>query len=374
MDIKRRIEDKVMEWAQKGKIILLYGPRQVGKTTLVKKILSTVQGRYINCEIRENQRVLETGDLARIKTFLGDGDFFIFDEAQKVTNIGLVLKLLKDTYPELKMIATGSSSFDLANKTSEPLTGRAFEFKLYPISYQELVSKKESWERAAMLESLLIFGAYPAVVTNNWSDAPLFLDNLSTQYLFKDVFEFETLKKPKLLMSLLQLLALQLGSEVSLNELANKLETTRKTVERYLDLLEKCFVIFPLYPLSRNPRREIGRKNKIYFYDLGVRNSLISRFTPLKLREDVGALWENFCIVERKKLLNNELIYRNQFFWRDVRTGEVDYVEEYDGAIHGYEFKWGKKSARPPKNFIETYKASYATVNKENFVDFVTKK
>ena len=373
MSIKRAIEDKVITWADKGKIILLYGPRQVGKTTLVKDILSKIPGRYINCEITENQRVLESGDLATIRTFIGEGNFFVFDEAQKVTNIGLVLKLLKDTYPELKIIATGSSSFDLANKASEPLTGRAFEFKLYPLSYGEIVGMKEAWERAAMLESLLTFGAYPEVVNNNWLDAPLFLNNLTAQYLYKDVFEFETLKKPKLLGNLLQLLALQLGSEVSLNELAIKLETTRKTVERYLDLLEKCFVIFPLYPLSRNPRREIGRKYKIYFYDLGVRNSLISRFTPLAAREDVGALWENFCVIERRKALAYGLLSHNQFFWRDVRGGEVDYVEEYDGRIHGYEFKWGKGQSRPPKNFLETYKADFATVNKENFIDFLDK-
>ncbi|MFA6006465.1 MAG: ATP-binding protein [Candidatus Paceibacterota bacterium] len=372
MFIKRTIKAQIEHWLEQGKIAILYGPRQVGKTTLAKEILKDRKGKYINCENLETRQALESQNAAQLRAYLGEGTFFVLDEAQRVENIGLALKLLKDTFPELQLLATGSSSFDLANKISEPLTGRSVEFHLYPFSYGEIAAMKEPWEMANVLDSMLRYGSYPELTQRGWHDAELFLQNISSNYLFRDVLEFEQVKKPKLLTNLLQLLALQVGNEVSLNELATKLETGRVTISRYLDLLEKSFVIFTLYPLSRNPRNEIGKKNKIYFYDLGMRNAIISRFNQLPVRDDIGALWENFCIVERMKSLGNSMMYRNHFFWRDRRSGEVDYVEEYDGAIHGYEFKWGEKHARPPKNFIETYQGSYITVNKENFSDFIS--
>jgi len=374
MLIPRKIKENLESWLFKGKIIILYGPRQTGKTTIVKELALKYgdEKSYINCEILENQQALGLENPLQLKTFLGEGKFFVFDEAQKITNIGLVLKLLIDTYPDLQIIATGSSSFELANKVSEPLTGRAIEFKLYPISYSEITADKPAWESAALLSSLLVYGSYPEIIKNNFSQADIFLGNLAANYLFKDIFEFENIKKPKLLTNLLQLLALQLGNEVSLNELATKLETSRKTIARYLDLLEKAFVIFTLYPLSRNPRNEIGRKNKIYFYDLGIRNSLISRFQPLNLRDDIGALWENFCLVERKKILEYGQRRKNQFFWRNLRGKEIDYIEEADGRFKAYEFKWTERTVKTPADFFKNYRAEVKAINRDNFLDFLS--
>jgi len=371
--IKREIKKVIEDWLFKGKVIILYGPRQVGKTTLVKEFIKTYgdERSYVNCEILANRQALESQNPQAMINFLGAGKFFVFDEAQKVENIGLALKLLIDTYPDLQIIATGSSSFELANRVSEPLTGRSIEFKLYPISYSEISAGKNQADVSAYINSMLIYGSYPEVIKNNFTDAPTFLKNLSANYLFKDVFEFEDIRKPKLLMNLLQLLALQIGNEVSLNELATKLETSSKTVARYIDLLEKAFVIFTLNPLSRNPRNEIGRKNKIYFYDLGIRNVLIERLTPLNVRDDIGALWENFCVVERKKYLQYRMIYSNQFFWRNIRGREVDYVEESDGKIKGFEFKWSETSFKKPADFIETYKADVSLINKSNIYEFL---
>lgn len=374
MLIPRKTKQNIENWLFKNKILILYGPRQTGKTTLVKELADKYGDKksYINCEILENRQALSSENPLQLKTFLGEGKFFVFDEAQKVSNIGLSLKLLHDTFPEIQIIATGSSSFELSNKINEPLTGRSIEFKLYPISYSEMSEDKQSWESSAILPSILVYGSYPEIIKNNFSNADIFLDNLASNYLFKDIFEFENIKKPKLLTNLLQLLALQVGNEVSLNELATKLETSRKTVARYIDLLEKAFVIFTLYPLSRNPRNEIGRKNKIYFYDLGIRNSLINRFQLINVRDDIGALWENFCVVERKKKLEYEMKHKNQFFWKNTRGKEIDYIEESNGKFDAYEFKWTENSAKTPSDFFENYKTKISVVNKENFfIDFI---
>ncbi|MFA6404831.1 MAG: ATP-binding protein [Candidatus Paceibacterota bacterium] len=373
MQIHRKMAENIENWLFKGKVIILYGPRQVGKTTLVKElVLKHGDDRsYINCEILENQQALAVQNPAKLKTFLGPGRFFVFDEAQKVDNIGLALKLLIDTYPDLQVIATGSSSFDLSAKVNEPLTGRSIEFKLYPISYEEISDGKQEWEISAVMESMLVYGSYPEIIKNQFKDAETALNNISSNYLFKDIFEYEGIKKPKLLTNLLQLLALQVGNEVSLNELSIKLETSRKTVAKYIDLLEKTFVIFTLYPLSRNPRNEIGRKNKIYFYDLGIRNNLIGRVIPLSKREDIGALWENFCVVERKKYLECRMRYGNQFFWRNTRGKEVDYIEEGGGIFSAYEFKWSEQKTKFPKDFIETYKPKTELIHKGNIKEFL---
>lgn len=373
MLIPRKIKQNIENWLFKGKIIILYGPRQVGKTTLVKELVLKYgnERSYINCEILENRQALASENPLQLKTFLGEGRFFVFDEAQKVSNIGLVLKLLFDTYPDLQILATGSSSFELSNKINEPLTGRSMEFRLYPISYSEMSEGRQSWESSAILPSVLVYGSYPEVIKNNFNNADIFLNNLASNYLFKDIFEFENIKKPKLLTNLLQLLALQVGNEVSLNELATRLETSRKTIARYIDLLEKAFVIFTLYPLSRNPRNEIGRKNKMYFYDLGIRNSIISRFQPIIVRDDIGVLWENFCVVERKKKLEYEMKRKNQFFWKNGRGKEIDYIEESDGKFGAYEFKWTEDFVKTPSDFFKNYKTNVSVINKENFVNFL---
>ena len=371
--IQRKLEKVIESHLFKGKIIIIYGPRQVGKTTLAKKLIEKYgdENSYINCEIIDKKLALQDQNPERLKKTLGSGKFFVFDEAQKVSDIGTTLKLLVDTYPDIQIIATGSSSFDLANKINEPLTGRAFEFILYPISYAEI---KDTYSLSRARESLshyLRFGMYPAILDLDDQQSLSFLQTISSQYLYKDLFEFENIRKPDLLLNLLKLLAFQVGNEVSINELAVKLEVSNKIVARYINLLEKAFVIFRLTALSRNPRNEIGKKQKIFFYDLGIRNSLISRHTDLDNRDDVGALWENFVILERKKKLQYDLVYVGQYFWRSITGSEVDYVEEKDGKIIGYECKWSKDKIREPKAFIRDYDATVKVLNKDNFEDFV---
>ncbi len=374
MIINRFIQKNIEHWLFKGKVIILHGARQVGKTTLVKE-LNKKYGNdrsYINCEDIITQKALEIEDPIKLRLFLGEGNFFILDEAQKIKNIGIILKLLIDTYPELQIIATGSSSFDLANKVNEPLTGRSMEFLLYPISYGEMVEQLSFSKSRGQVDTMLIYGSYPEIIKNEWKEADSFLKNISSNYLYKDVLEFESLRKPKLLINLLQLLAFQVGNEVSINELSVKLECSKATVDRYIDLLEKAYVIFRLTPLSRNPRNEIGKKNKIYFYDLGIRNSLINNFNPISARNDIGALWENFCIVERKKALEYGVQFRNLYFWRSLSGKEVDYIEEYSGKIFGYEFKWKDNKIKAPKQFLETYQdSSFEIITNDNADNFL---
>jgi len=299
--INRDIEKNIKNWLFKEKIIILYGARQVGKTTLAKKLLKEY-GRledYFDCEIGSIKQSLEKEDPAALKKILGDGRLIVLDEAQKVTNIGLILKLLSDTYPQTQIIATGSSSFDLANKVNEPLTGRALEFTLYPFSLRELKNFYKNYELDGQLENLLVYGFYPEIIKSNLADARQLLDNLTNKYLYQDILIFNRIKKSDLVVKLLQLLALQIGNEVSINEIAVNLQCSRDTVINYLDILEKSFVIFRLRAYSRNQRKEIAKKQKIYFVDLGIRNSLISRYNVLPVRDDVGVLWENFCVSER---------------------------------------------------------------------------
>lgn len=373
MFINRLLEQNIEKWLFKGKIIIIYGPRQVGKTTLSKKLIEKYGGSssYINCDDIHSKQQLEIHNAEHLRKFLGNGKFFVLDEAQRVKNIGLTLKLIIDTFPDVQIVATGSSSFDLSNKINEPLTGRALEFVLYPFSYSELASVAPLRDIRASLESLLRFGSYPAVLNKTDNESTMLLQNLASQYLYKDIFEFEDIRKPDLLLKMLQLLAFQVGSEVSINELSVKLEVSTKLVSRYLDLLEKAFVIFRLRPLSRNPRNEIGKKQKIYFYDLGIRNVLIQRTTPLEVRDDIGQLWENFCVIERKKKLQYEEKFANQYFWRSKYGSEVDYVEEFNAKIAGYEFKWSKDRMRTPESFVKNYNATVEVITKENFEDFI---
>lgn len=371
--IQRKLEKTIEKWFFKGKLIILYGPRQVGKTTLAKKFVEKYgnAASYVNCEIIDTQIALADHNPARLKAFLGNGNFFILDEAQKVRDIGTTLKLLTDTYPDIQIVATGSSSFDLSNKINEPLTGRSLEFVMYPISFSEFADSFSLREAHEKLENFLRFGAYPGIVLRNNDEAQILLSTITGQYLYKDLFDFEDIRKPELVLKLLRLLAFQVGNEVSLHELSNNLEVSSKTVARYLDLLEKAFIIFRLGALSRNPRNEIGKKQKIYFYDLGVRNSLIQRHNRLEVRDDIGALWENYCIVERKKKLHYQLLSANQFFWRNTSGAEVDYVEERDGALHGFEFKWKADSFKIPNAFVSSYKSDVTLINRSNFTEFV---
>jgi len=375
MKIERKLKKTLEQFLFKGKIIIVYGPRQVGKTTLCKELIAKYgsERSYVDCEIIEKKQALEDQNPDRLRKFLGDGKFFVLDEAQKVSDIGTSLKLLVDTYPDIQIVATGSSSFDLANKINEPLTGRAYEFMLYPISWGEIRASFPAHEVAEKLPTMLRFGSYPKLLDLNYTEpeSKLYLSSIASNYLYKDIFALETIKKPELLLKLLQLLALQLGGEVSFYEIATKLVTSVNTVLRYIDLLEKAFVIFRLYPLSRNLRNEIGKKTKIFFYDLGIRNALIGNTNALHLRNDIGGLWENFCIIERKKKIQYDLVFLNQYFWRNRDGAEVDYVEERDGTIKGFEFKWAEGAYRKPKTFLESYHAGIDVINRNNFEDFL---
>jgi predicted AAA+ superfamily ATPase len=371
--INRDIEDNIRNWLFKGKIIILYGARQVGKTTLAKKLLKEYGSAsdYFNCEIVSVRQAIEKEDPVALKKFLGNGSLIILDEAQKVKNIGLILKLLIDTYPEMQIIATGSSSFDLANQVNEPLTGRALEFTLYPFSLSELMSVYKNYEIDGQLENFLIYGLYPEIVKSSLTNARQLLDNLSNKYLYQDILIFDRVKKSGLIVKLLQLLALQIGNEVSINELAVNLQCSRDTVNNYLDILEKAFIIFRLRTYSRNQRTEITKKQKIYFIDLGIRNSLISRYNELPVRDDVGALWENFCIIERLKKIQTNNLSCQKYFWRTINQKEVDYVEEYNDRLDGYEFKWKNDKMSQPKDFLLYRNSSIKLINRYNYQDFL---
>src|SRR3989344_1129057 len=374
MYIKRDIEENIENWLFKDKIIILYGARQVGKTTLVKNFIRKygTDRSYIDCENLSVQNALKNHDAKFLRSFLGEGNFFVLDEAQRVENIGVSLKLLIDTYPELQLIATGSSSFDLSNKIIEPLTGRSITTTLYPLSINEIIKNVSESSIDFQINKCLRFGGYPGLFSSDEKSAITLLNNIASNYLYKDILMFESLRKSDLIIQLMQLLAFQIGNEVSLSELATKLQTSKQTVSRYINLLEKAFVVFHLRPLSRNLRNEIGKKNKIYFYDLGIRNALIGNFNDLNVRNDLGALWENFCVIERKNYLERNALFRNMYFWRNHFGQEIDYVEEYNDQFDAYEFKWSEESIKFPKPFRNAYLPKVLqVVNKENYRDFL---
>lgn len=372
--LPRLIQSQIEKRLFKGKVVIIYGARQVGKTTLVKRIFDKYNGKklYLNCELLSVQRGLSTPEAEKLKSYLGENKLVILDEAQKITNIGLILKILIDTYPDIQIIATGSSSFDLANKINEPLTGRTHSFILYPFSIAEVKQQNSRFEIEAKLENILRFGFYPEVFFLSEDDARSRLDEISSNYLYKDILSFEGVKKSSLIINLLQMLALQLGNEVSYSEIAKQLGVSRLTVQKYLDLLEQSFVIFTLKSFSRNLRKEISKSVKIYFYDLGIRNNLIQNFNQLEIRNDRGALWENFCIMERIKRNSNNRIFANCYFWRTYTQKEIDYIEERDGKLFAFEFKWSANKKKIPKEFLNTYDNSeFETINRENYWEFV---
>lgn len=372
--ISREIEEKIKNSLFKGKIVIIYGARQVGKTTLSKKILAEYneKGKYYNCELLSVERGLSEPEAEKIKAFLGDYKIVVLDEAQKISNIGKILKIMVDTYPEMQIIATGSSSFDLLQKISEPMTGRVFQYILHPLSVGEIVSKGGRQTLYAKLENLLRFGAYPEVFNLSEQEAKERLNEIASNYLFKDILQFEGLKKSGIIKNLLRALALQVGQEVSYSELGNMLGVNRLTIQKYIDILEQSFVIFKLNAFSRNKRKEISKSVKIYFCDLGIRNSLIENFNSLEIRNDAGALWENFCVIERKKKNDNEKHFANLYFWRTYDQKEIDLVEEREGNLFGYEFKWRSEKTKQPKDFLENYPgSSYEVINRDNFEKFL---
>ena len=374
MNIVRAIQSRIEGSLFKGKVSIIYGARRVGKTTLSKQIINNYsQSKYINCELLQNKIALETTNSELLLNFIGDYRLIILDEAQFINNIGLILKIITDTFTDIQIIATGSSSFDLSNYISEPLTGRSREYILFPFSMEEIKHKSDLLTAHAKLNNILRFGLYPEVFDKNETDAIEELNNIASNYLYKDILQFEKIKRSDLLMNLLRALALQLGNEMSYNELANMLGENVHTIKRYIELLEKSFVIFRLSSFSRNLRKEIGKGQKIYFYDLGIRNAIIQNFNPMILRNDTGGLWENFCILERKKINHNKRKFVNTYFWRTYDQKEIDYIEEEGGKLKTYEFKFNPKAkTKVPKEFLKTYPESeFNTIHSNNYWDFV---
>lgn len=370
--LERQIEDHLF----RGRAIVLYGARRVGKTTLANQILARhhdKRSRYLNCDLLSVRRALGIEEAITLKAFIGDQDLVVMDEAQQIENIGRVLKILVDEYPTMQVLATGSSSFDLVNQAAEPLTGRMVRFELYPLALQELAGDQGYSAVEPRLDFLLRYGTYPSIVNLSEQEARVALDELVSNYLYRDALAFVGLRRSTVLIKLLELLARQIGHEVSYQELGQALGIDRRTVVGYVDLLEQCFVLFRLGAFSRNLRKEVAKSVKIYFYDLGVRNSLIQNFAPLSVRNDIGALWENFCVAERRKLLRYGQQFVNQYFWRTYDQKEIDYLEEADGQLRGYEFKWSSTGkTREPADFLQAYPGStIQRVDRSNYWQFL---
>ncbi len=373
MIITRHIQKNLEEALFKGKIVVLYGARQVGKTTLVKKIIEKYENDslYLNCDEPDIREALTNKTSTELKSFIGSRRLVVIDEAQRIKNIGLTLKLFADNFPDTQIIATGSSSFELSGKISEPLTGRKIEFFLYTFSIEELGQIYSHLELDRLLEERLIYGMYPGVIFAG-PDREKLVRELATSYSYRDVLAYQDIRNPDLLEKLLQALALQIGSEVSYTELAQLLGVNKVTVANYIRILEQAYIIFQVGPFSRNIRNELKKKRKIYFYDLGLRNALINNLNPVFLRQDVGALWENFMVTERVKRNNNLGITANIYFWRTTSGKEIDYVEDSGGRLSGYEFKWQKTNFTVPREFLSAYSESTVKlINRNNYLEFL---
>ena len=372
-----RIYNNIKYLIKPQKVIVIVGARRVGKTTLLKHLLSQTK---LKCKLDSGdnirtQQVLSSQDFSQINSYVEGYNIIAIDEAQQIPNIGMGLKIIVDQNPNIYVFATGSSSFDLTNKIGEPLTGRKKTIILYPISQIELLLDKNKFDLKEQLEEFLIFGSYPETITAKRHKEKIdILEELVNSYLLKDILSLEKVKSTKILLDLLKLLAFQIGQEVSLNELATQLSIDVKTVNRYLDLLEKTFVIIRIGGFSRNLRKEILSKQKYYFIDNGIRNAVISQFNPLDSRNDIGQLWENFVVSERIKKRSNKNIYGSQYFWRTYDKQEIDIIEERDGKLYGYECKWSiKKKTKAPKYWLTNYKnSSFDVITPNNYLDFTT--
>ena len=370
---KREIEDKVRADLSKGKIICLIGPRQVGKTTLLEQLRRPGEKTLsLNCDEAIDIAEIENKSGAELKNLFQNYDMVQVDEVQRVDNIGLTLKKIADLKLPVKFIVTGSSALGMRDKIFEPATGRLIEHNLYPLSLKELADASSPLEERKLLERRMIFGLYPEVVVDP-ADAKRILMNLTNSYLYKDLFAYGGLRKSENLQKLVTALALQLGSEVSYTELSRTVGIDKATVENYIGLLEKCFVVFRLNSFSRNLRNEIQKGKKIYFYDNGIRNAIISNFAPIELRNDVGALWENLMVSERVKRNAYANDYAKAYFWRTHGQKEIDYIEELDGLIRAYEFKWSPKAnVKSPEAFLTAYpNSTFEVITPENFWNFI---
>ena len=369
--IPRAIASSLSAHFFKGKAILLFGPRQSGKTTLVNSILKDRGEKILqlNGDEPDVRDTLASVTSTQLKTIVGGARIVFIDEAQRIQNIGLTLKLFVDQLPEIQVIASGSSSFLLAGDISEPLTGRKYEFMLFPLSFRELMDHHGLTEEKRLLEHRLIFGSYPEIVVKQSEEKEL-LKLLAGSYLYRDLLTLDQMKKPALLDKIIRALALQVGNEVSYNEVGQLVGADNQTVEKYVSLLEQAYVLFRVPALSRNVRNEIKKGKKIYFYDNGVRNAVIANFSSLSSRSDAGALWENYLMSERVKLLQNSGVDARRYFWRTTQQQEIDYVEEHDGRLSAFEFKWNDRSrVRFPSTFTDSYKVERTIAVKPNNIE-----
>lgn len=371
--INRIIQENIKTKLFQNKAILLFGPRQTGKTTLLREIMKAYNHvLWLSGDEPDIRERFSSINSTELKYLIGENKYLIIDEAQRIDNIGLTLKLITDHIPSVQVIATGSSAFNLKNNTNEPLTGRKFEYQLFPLSYAELCKHYGVIEEQRMLSRRLIFGSYPEVINNPGNEKEV-LFQLSDSYLYKDLLTYDGIKKPEYLFKLLKALALQVGNEVSYNEIGQLIGLDNQVVEKYINLLEKSYVIFRLGALKRNLRNELKKGKKIYFVDNGILNAVNAQFASIDKRNDIGVLWENYLISERNKKINYDKLWSNQYFWRTHEQKEIDYIEEKNGVLHSYEFKWNSKTnPKIPKSFANAYpNHTYKIINKTNYNEFL---
>lgn len=371
--IKRTIDEQIKSDMFRGKAILIYGARQTGKTTLVHEILKNRNDiLFLNGDEPDICEMLRNITSTKWKKLIGKNKIVFIDEAQRIDNIGLAIKLITDLLTDIQVIATGSSSFELANRSNEPLTGRKYIYHLYPFSFEELCKEIGIIEEKRNLDFRLVYGYYPEIALCNGEEQRL-LKLLAESFLFKDLLILDSIKKPSILTKILRALAFQIGNEVSYNEIAQLVGSNKNTVEKYIDLLEKVFIVFSLPALSRNVRNEIKKSKKIYFYDNGIRNAIIGNFQNIESRTDSGSLWENFLVSERIKFLSNNMIDANFYFWRTTQQQEIDFIEEHETVLNAFEFKWNnKRNVRFPKTFLKAYpQHNLKTITPSNIEDFL---
>lgn len=374
--IKRILTTKIAERIGRGKAIILIGARQVGKSTTFNELIQGLEMPVLslNCDDPAVLNMLSDASTADLDRLVGNNKVIMIDEGQRFSDIGIIVKRIIDNYRDVQVLVTGSSSLDLRNRLNEPMTGRKYEFVMYPVSTAELYNTEGYLRTQQLLDFRLIYGSYPDILTHQ-TEARELIIGLSDSYLYKDILELDSVRKSELLRKLLIALALQVGSEVSYNEVAKTIGSDSRTVERYIDLLEKCFVVYRLYGLNRNMRNELKKTKKIFFYDNGIRNAILNNFAPVNLRSDMGALWENFFIMERIKMNAYNGRYANYYFWRTSDQKEIDFVEESDGEFYIFEMKWNprKGNAKFPKAFLDNYNcAAQYVVTPENYLDLLT--
>lgn len=372
--IERALNKLINAKLFRGKVIIILGARQTGKTTILKSLESTLDEKnlFLNCDDKDVRKNLENLSTTGVKQLAGNARVILIDEAQRVKDIGIILKILIDNLKGIQIIVTGSSAFELTNEIKEPLTGRKWEYNLYPFSFSEMVNHTSLLEEKRQLKQRLIYGYFPDVVNYPEEEREI-LTNLIENYLYKDILSFPDIRKPEYIEKLLEIIALQVGFEVSYNELAQLVGIDPTTIKRYIGFLERTYIIFRLHSFSRNVRNELKRSRKIYFYDNGIRNAIISNFHPVELRTDIGAIWENFVISERMKFNEYNLIHCNKYFWRTSQQQEIDYIEDRDGKLHAFEFKWNPKTrTRFSKTFLNAYSQSEtAIITPENIEGFI---